>query len=84
MAAPGGMCESCGGPMQWTTMDTQLWVRCPRCADLFEIPGTEVASEVREGSEAEATSMFNAGPGLDPLAECQFPRTMQEVLNGEW
>ena len=54
MAAPAGVCVSCGSPMQWTLDDVgDMWVRCRFCADLF---GIDLAGEVREGREAEAES----------------------------
>ena len=53
MPAPGGVCVSCGSPMQWTVVDDEMWVRCRYCADLF---GTDLAGEFYEGGEAEADS----------------------------
>ncbi len=57
MPAPGGLCESCGSPLQWTVPHRQvggLLVRCKNCPDLFEESGTEVAErELREGHGAE-------------------------------
>ena len=50
MSAPGGLCGSCGRPLQWTMHEGLLWVRCRWCVDLF---GTEFAEgESREGREA--------------------------------
>jgi len=49
MSAPGGICVSCGGELQWCFVGEKMMVRCPRCPDLF---GTDVAYEVREGREA--------------------------------
>ena len=53
MAAPAGLCESCGLPMQWTCLDEVMYVRCAHCSDLFEVDGPEVAgTEYHEGHEA--------------------------------
>ena len=53
MSAPGGLCGSCGSPLQWTGAHDGLLVRCRYCIDLFEFdPGPEYADEVREGREA--------------------------------
>ena len=56
MAAPAGLCGSCGMPLQWTGgPGLELYVRCRYCADLFEeisVPGTEGAGVYREGREA--------------------------------
>ncbi len=54
MAAPAGLCASCGSPLQWSVPDSQegILVRCRYCADLFE-DGTYLAGEVREGHETE-------------------------------
>jgi len=42
VAAPGGICVSCGAPMQWCMHRGLLYVRCRYCVDLF---GTELASD---------------------------------------
>ncbi len=54
MSAPGGLCGSCGSPLQWTVRAEDLLVRCRFCAELFEEDGMDIAGEVREGREAEA------------------------------
>ena len=56
MAAPGGLCGSCGRPVQWTTHQGELFVRCAHCIDIFEealVSGMDLAGELREGREAE-------------------------------
>jgi len=49
--APGGICESCRKPVQWTFAEgpeVVMLVRCRTCGDLFD--GIDVAGEsVREG-----------------------------------
>ncbi len=50
MAAPAGVCVSCGEDLQWTMHRGLLYVRCRYCIDLF---GTELAGDgVRERREA--------------------------------
>ena len=50
MAAPAGVCISCGRGLQWTFIDDEMYVRCLLCLDLF---GTEVAvRKYHEGREA--------------------------------
>ncbi len=54
MAAPAGVCGSCGSPMQWSVEPVSqggILVRCQYCADLFE-SGMDIALGVREGHEA--------------------------------
>ena len=53
MAAPAGLCESCGRPLQWTFLGSELYVRCSQCADLFEIDGPLLAHEVREDGDGD-------------------------------
>ena len=53
MSAPGGLCGSCGLPMQWNFTAGELLVRCCRCLDFFDVDlGTVSAEEFREGREA--------------------------------
>jgi len=47
MTAPGGLCESCGQPCQWTFYGGHLYTVCSRCY------GLELAEvDHREGREA--------------------------------
>ena len=55
MNPPAGLCESCGGSMDWCFIHGKLHVRCGTCLNLFGVegaPGTEVAGSIREGREA--------------------------------
>ena len=61
MSAPAGLCESCGLAMQWTFSGGELWVRCPRCTDLF---GTDLAGDYREGREAVMAGLSLIDPFL--------------------
>ena len=45
VSAPGGVCVSCGGPMQWTVFRGEMWIRCRRCFDMF---GTDLADQVTD------------------------------------
>ena len=47
MTAPGGLCESCGGPLNWTFIDGELYTSCPLCVGM-DLAGVDV----HEGREA--------------------------------
>ncbi len=51
MSAPGGLCEFCGGVLEWTFFDGEMWTSCPWCFDVFEA-GPVVAR--REGASRGA------------------------------
>jgi len=34
MTAPGGLCEHCGSPLQWTFWKGEMWTSCDVCLEL--------------------------------------------------
>jgi len=61
MAAPAGLCEFCGGGLEWTFWKGEMWTSCPWCYDIF---GTGLAGGSRreEGARRdEDNSIDKAG-----------------------